>query len=605
MLFQDQHIDPDINYYGVNNSAVMSYYTIDQFNSLAGDWRTSLYILNQNIRSINANFESFVELVAALEVVPDIIVLTETWLGEHGGNFGMPYGFTAHHTIRAGRRGGGVTVLCSDKLKAKRMSDLCTADDTIESCIVEIVGIEFSLVILAIYRPHSDSIINFNNRLIDLLNHHSLRNKNVVIVGDLNIDLLLERNHEFICSLQSLHFVSIIDKPTRFPGLGKSLSATAPSLLDHIWINFDWPHVGGIIYSDITDHSLTFLIVERKTNLSNVLVEKSWRCSGPSSVAALNTALSGVDWPVRWSGDLESKVSYFIDNLNKMYCECFPLVKKSVSPKRLSKPWLSAELFRLIKQKSLFYKLCKRNLVSAEYYRTIKNKIDSTIRRARRSYYSRSFLNGDAANSWRIIREALTGGRSRGGIVGLTIDGSEVSDNFGMAEEFNSYFTNIAQILKDEIPPTNVSPYHYISDSLPRSLFLKPVTPGECGKMIANLKDSCCGIDAMPTMVLKKVKHLLSYPICLLINESFSVSKFPDILKRASVTPIHKADSPLLVSNYRPISVLHWLSKLFEKAIAARLTDFAIESSLFSKNQFGFRSGLSTVDAITQLTEFI
>ena len=61
----------------------------------------------------------------------------------------------------------------------------------------------------------------------------------------------------------------------------------------------------------------------------------------------------------------------------------------------------------------------------------------------------------------------------------------------------------------------------------------------------------------------------------------------------------------LQVSNYRPVSVLRWLSKLFEKAIATTLTDFAIENSLLSLNQFGFRSGMSTVDAITQLTEFI
>ena len=143
-------------------------------------------------------------------------------------------------------------------------------------------------------------------------------------------------------------------------------------------------------------------------------------------------------------------------------------------------------------------------------------------------------------------------------IAGLTVGGNEISDNFEMAEKFNSYFSSIAQILKDEIPQTNVSPYQYIYDYHPGSLFLRPVTPGECGVMIANLKDSGYGIDEIPTMVLKKVRHLLSYPICLLINESFVMGRFPDSLKRASVTPIHKADSPLLVSNYRPISVLHW-----------------------------------------------
>ena len=48
------------------------------------------------------------------------------------------------------------------------------------------------------------------------------------------------------------------------------------------------------------------------------------------------------------------------------------------------------------------------------------------------------------------------------------------------------------------------------------------------------------------------------------------------------------------------------MSKLFEKAIATRLTDFDIENSLLSVNQFGFgTSGTSTIDAITKLTEFI
>ena len=141
---------------------------------------------------------------------------------------------------------------------------------------------------------------------------------------------------------------------------------------------------------------------------------------------------------------------------------------------------LSAELFKLIKQKSLFYKF-KRNLISAEYYKIVKNGVDSTVCRAKRSYYSRSFLNNRTARSWTIIREALTGGQCRRGIAGLTVGGNEISDIFDTAEEFYSYFTNIAQILKDEIPQTNVSVYQYISDNHPGSLFLRPLPQGSVG----------------------------------------------------------------------------------------------------------------------------
>ena len=171
--------------------------------------------------------------------------------------------------------------------------------------------------------------------------------------------------------------------------------------------------------------------------------------------------------------------------------------------------------------------------------------VDSTVRRAKRSYYSRSFLNSSTARSRRIIREALTGEQSRGGVAGLTVGGNKISDNFDMAEENLFIILPVLhRFLKDEIPQTNVSPYQYISDNHPGSLFLRPVTPEDCGVMIVNLKDSGYGIDAIPAMVLRKVRHLLSYPICLLINESFGMCRFPDSLKRASVTPIHKADSP-------------------------------------------------------------
>ena len=74
-----------------------------------------------------------------------------------------------------------------------------------------------------------------------------------------------------------MHFVSIISEPTRFPSLGGSLPATTPSLLDHIWINFDWPSDGGIIYSDIPDHSFIFLIVEQRKNTVRLSM---WRGHG-------------------------------------------------------------------------------------------------------------------------------------------------------------------------------------------------------------------------------------------------------------------------------------------------------------------------------------
>ena len=77
--------------------------------------------------------------------------------------------------------------------------------------------------------------------------------------------------------------------------------------------------------------------------------------------------------------------------------------------------------------------------------------------------------------------------------------------------------------------------------------------------IISKLKISKCGPNVLPTKVLIKVKHLTE-PISFLVNEYFACGIFPDILKSAIITPVFKKDHPLIVSNYRRISVLHWLS---------------------------------------------
>ena len=80
---------------------------------------------------------------------------------------------------------------------------------------------------------------------------------------------------------------------------------------------------------------------------------------------------------------------------------------------------------------------------------------------------------------------------------------------------------------------------------------------------------------------------------------------FPDSLKHATVIPIHKKGCKLNISNYRPISLLPFMSKLFEKCIYNRLIDHASTCNIFTSSQFGFRKGRSTQDAILALTENI
>ena len=77
--------------------------------------------------------------------------------------------------------------------------------------------------------------------------------------------------------------------------------------------------------------------------------------------------------------------------------------------------------------------------------------------------------------------------------------------------------------------------------------------------------------------------------------------RFPDELKEAYVTPIHKKSSKTKKENYRPISILPVLSKVFERLLHKQISNHF--DNIFSDNQCGFRKGFNTQDCLLSLVE--
>ena len=92
-------------------------------------------------------------------------------------------------------------------------------------------------------------------------------------------------------------------------------------------------------------------------------------------------------------------------------------------------------------------------------------------------------------------------------------------------------------------------------------------------------------------------------PLTYLINKSIKQGVFPNELKLAKVVPIFKTGDEQLVQNYRPISVLPIISKIYEKIVANYLIDFLESQDLLYKYQFGFRKSHSTSQAIITLID--
>ena len=175
-----------------------------------------------------------------------------------------------------------------------------------------------------------------------------------------------------------------------------------------------------------------------------------------------------------------------------------------------------------------------------------------------------------------------------------------------MAEAYNNFFVNIGNMVEQKIPNSNVNFSSYLKDSVPNSIFLRLVNDNEVLSMLQQLSSSkSCGPNSIPTNLLKTYAKFFVEPVRIVINQSFADGKFPDLLKLANVCPIFKKYDKGKCENYRPISLLSNLSKLFERAMHSRIYEFLENTNSLYGLQFGFRKKYSTNHALLSIVEEI
>ena len=132
------------------------------------------------------------------------------------------------------------------------------------------------------------------------------------------------------------------------------------------------------------------------------------------------------------------------------------------------------------------------------------------------------------------------------------------------------------------------------------NMFLTPTKPDDIEDLIGNMK-----VNIIPTKILKDYKSEFPKPLSDMINTSFTTSIFPTALKVANIIPIHKKGGKLKYNNYRPISLLSNISKIYEKMMHICLTSLLNKNKVLSIFQFGFQNKHSTNHALISLTEMI
>ena len=116
-------------------------------------------------------------------------------------------------------------------------------------------------------------------------------------------------------------------------------------------------------------------------------------------------------------------------------------------------------------------------------------------------------------------------------------------------------------------------------------------------------KTKSTGLDNISAKLIRECADIISDPLCDLFNKSLMSGIFPDDWKCARVIPLFKQGESLDLNNYRPISVISVVAKVFERIVYDQLYNFLSNEGIISKQQSGFRSLHSTVSALLEATD--
>ena len=325
-----------------------------------------------------------------------------------------------------------------------------------------------------------------------------------------------------------------------------------------------------------------------------------------------------IDWaPVLLTNDPTTASEAFFEKTYSVIDSHLPMKKVTEKEKKLElKPWITAGIRNSIKRRdrllNRFIK-CKDPVKKTELhqkYKVLRNKVLSLTRSSKKLHY-KSYFEENSKNlkkTWSGIKSIINIHIvNKSAPKSLLVDGEVTSDPNKIVNGFNDYFSTVADKLQKSIHTRGLDFSKYLVNPSENNFQFRPADPQEVLLIVNSLDNNkASGPSSTPTEALKLVKNSICFPLTHIINLSFTTGIYPTRLKEAKIIPIYKGKGdPLIVSNYRPISLLSNINKIFEKIVYKRLYSFLEKYNCIYELQFGFRAKHSTNHALISLTERI
>ena len=392
-------------------------------------------------------------------------------------------------------------------------------------------------------------------------------------MGDFNINWNKPSTHK--TSLE--HSLGAFGLSQKVVGLTHVSHLGTESLID---LNFTTESLNvkkcSVLTTDLSDHYCTHLIISTSVprNQRKIIETRSFKNFSPELFIAQTRHAPFLSLAL----DTSLSISQRVESINHLIISILDqhAPVKRIRVRGTKCAWMTTELHHLIKTRNKFHRKISANTDSPsdnqiKHYLKFRNYVTNKIRRTKKLYYSQT-LSTDRKSFFRCLQTFTGKARTRcqTGIDYLHYSNKTHTDSKQIADSLNHYFTNINSDL-----PEATLPHHEPSSRGNKPPFqFQHVDHYDVLKILMTLNpNKRGGLTQIPTFVYQTIGPLLAVPLSLLINECLSTGDFPDCLKLALVTPIHKKGDPRNPSNYRPISSLPVLSKVFETVIHQQLSD--------------------------------
>ncbi|CAK1579780.1 unnamed protein product [Parnassius mnemosyne] len=432
--------------------------------------------------------------------------------------------------------------------------------------------------------------------------------KTVVVCGDFNVDILENSQNalRFLNLFKSFNLQNLFCEPTR-------TTSTTATCLDNIFTD-----------SDVNDKSIIKFI--KSDHVGQLARFEHQHVPLPKNIVCRPITTYRLE---KFKENINNKVPLLepntADNPNDLYGDLFGVIKyefnniftkKTINTNQLKikfSDWATPGIYKSRKKLYELYetKACTNDPQIIEHTKKYSKMFKKVCSMAKSNYIRAKIQKSDnkIKATWNVINKETCKTRSRDRSFELEIDDKHINTDAEVAIAFESFFTNAPITTTSKLKSSKTEAASLLESCVDKCSvnfdfqYIDTATVLKTFKQL-NIKktEDLWGIS---TNIIKSVMPAIAPYLAFIFNQCIDDKQFPTLMKYSKIIPLFKAGDKSDPSNFRPISILPALSKIFEKIIFNQLLSHFTYNKLLHEKQFGFTKGRNTTDAGVELVKHI